>query len=401
MWNLIKNELEKMFYRKKILITFIILALMSGLVTYSYVRMNKSNAINNSPEVRLKNAQENLSNMENQKESGKMSERDKRYIDSDIENVKLEIENIKLQISSKASGDWRKSVEKNIEQLKDQKQHIDPLNNGSAIENLNVNINKLQYNLDHNIKPEEDYQSTGFGLLKALISATGFVFLAIIIGVLVSDNVSGEYTPPTMKVLLTRPVSRGKILFSKYVSAVISSILVVILVEFICFFIIGIVYGFGNIMSPMSVGTQYRYIKDMMQPGVINTVAIPGSTYIIPMWEFALRIIGLQMLFVVAAASFAFLLSTILKSSMISMAVNIVIIMVLSIVSTMPIIKKYAWLLFTSFGDVVGVVEKSMPDQFYGVKHFTVLNAVVVLTIWTVVCYVVSHITFRKKDMLI
>lgn len=401
MWNLIRNELEKMFYRKKILITFIILALMSGLMTYEYVHQNNINAINNKPETRIKNDENSINELQKSKDDARMPEKEKGNLDEQIQSLQIEIANIKSSMSTGTKVDWRKTAEENIKNLKEQKLQANPLSNDGSIESLNTSINTLQYSLDHNVKPEQEFKSTGYGLIQMIISNMGFVFLAIIIGVLVSDIVSGEYTPPTMKVLLTRPVSRGKVLFSKYISAIISSILMVLVVELLFFLIIGIGYGFGNPISPMAVGTKYKYVKDIMNPNNINPVAIVGSTYIIPMWEFTIRVIGLQVLYIAAAASFAFLLSTVLKSSMISMAVNIVVIMVISIVSTMPAIRNYAWLIFTSFGDVVGVIQKSTPAQFWGAKNFSPINAVIVLISWCVICYVVSHVIFRRKDILI
>lgn len=400
MWNLIRNEIEKMFYKKKILITLLILALMGGLMSYEYVHQNTQNEKNNRPEVRLQNAEENLRNMKQARDhSG--NEKENQFLDEDIVRVQREIEDLKTRKSMDNGVDWRKTAEQSIKQMKEEKAQINPLSKEGGAENLNISINTLQYNLDHNIKPKEDFKSTGYESLQSLISAMGFIFLAIIIGVLVSDIVSGEYTPPTMKVLLTRPVSRGKVLLSKYISAIISSVLMVLSVELVCFLIVGVLYGFGNSMYPTSVGTKYKYVTNIMQPNIKNQIAIVGSTYIIPVWQFTLRIIGLQVLYIIAAASFAFLLSTILKTSMISMAVNIVVIMVVSILSTAPFAKKIAWLLFTSFGDVVGVVQKNMPGQFYGAQHFSVTNAIIVLTCWSLVSYLISHVIFIKKDILI
>src|SRR3712207_8304588 len=53
----------------------------------------------------------------------------------------------------------------------------------------------------------------------------------------------------------------------------------------------------------------------------------------------------------VAAVSFTFLLSTIMKSSMISMALSIVLAIVFNIFTIMGLLRRYAHYLFSTFGD--------------------------------------------------
>jgi ABC-2 type transport system permease protein len=128
---------------------------------------------------------------------------------------------------------------------------------------------------------------------------------------------------------------------------------------------------------------------------------VEGSTYFIPAWEFILRSVGIQVIFIIAVTAFAFLVSTIFKSSMISMAVSTVLVIVAVVMlQSIRALRKYAAYVFTSYGDPGQLINGSIATAFNNPK-ITMGYALIVLGIWTVVSYVISHFLFTKKDILI
>src|SRR3712207_8764422 len=66
----------------------------------------------------------------------------------------------------------------------------------------------------------------------------------------------------------------------------------------------------------------------------------------------------------VAAVSFTFLLSTIMKSSMISMALSIVLAIVFNIFTLMGFLRRYAHYLFSTFGDPSDILTGEIINRY-------------------------------------
>lgn len=223
------------------------------------------------------------------------------------------------------------------------------------------------------------------------------------VGVIVfgSDMVSGEYTPPTMKFLLTEPVSRGKILFSKFITLVVSSTVFIVGIELIAFLIMGLIFKFGDFNYPVQVGTKFvQNLAVKPEMGQSAVKAIAGTTFIIPMWKHIINMFLLQALFIVACTAFTFVLSTVLKSSMVSMSLSIVLVIVFNIFSEFPALKKIGQYLFVSFGNVDSVLTGQLVYKFSNI-NLTPTFSITILLVWTAICYIISHVVFVKKDILI
>ena len=87
-----------------------------------------------------------------------------------------------------------------------------------------VEIGKNEYAIEHNIDPN---QMTGWEFVE---DATGLMTLiTIFAAVIAGDIVASEFTWGTIKLLLIRPVSRTKILLSKYVATLLFVVLLCVI----------------------------------------------------------------------------------------------------------------------------------------------------------------------------
>jgi ABC-2 type transport system permease protein len=163
----------------------------------------------------------------------------------------------------------------------------------------------------------------------------------------------------------------------------------------------GLIFSFGNLDYPITVGTRFVYDNTVtMEMGRKAMKMVEGSTIIIPMWKYLIQMFLLQALFIIASVSFAFLLSTVVKSSMVSMATSVVVIIVFTIFQSMPYVRDYAHFLFTTFGDPSNILSGNMAMNFNN-PSVTTTFAIGVMVIWSVVSYVIAHVVFTKKDILI
>lgn len=404
---LIKNEIVKLLMRKKTLVVTLGFAALIGLILYGSYREARNAKQYESVEFRINNLQASIDYTERRKDnipgdikdnSAKVEEY-KANIDSEVEEMKKQLEELK-NLNGK-DLDWRQELKLNISNLEQQVKTDVQVDERTRSE-WKLQLDKLKYLQEHDIKPVKDYDITSFNFLNSLVMIIGSVFLAIGVVVFVSDMVSGECTPPTLKVLLTQPVSRGKILLSKFIAVTVTSSVLILAVELLYFVIIGFIFGFGNAQYPMMVGSRYEYdMTTVLSNGTNPLTLIAGSAAIVPAWKYTIELMLLELLFIAACTAFAFLLSSVLKSSMVSMAVSIVsIIASLVMIEAVSSLKKVAAYLFVAYGDVTSILSGKVAVMF-GNPNLTIPVIVVILTAWIVVCYAVSHVIFTKKDILI
>lgn len=412
LFTLIKNEIIKLMNRKKtlvVIIAFILLVGFIGFVTYKEAtNMQKAQK----PENRIKVQQENIKyteqdkkNASNELKNCKNEVRKKELInelkdyDNEIKEYNNRIQEIKEEVK-KGKPNWKVTLQNRIKESESMLK--DTSRNESEKNYINKDLQKYKYLLQNNIEPqEENYDIRATDFIQGLFKLLGMIFLLFGIIIFASDMVSGEYTPPTMKFLLTEPVSRGKILFAKFISVLISSIVLIVGIEIMAFVVFGLIFKFGDMSYPVQVGT--KYVKDLLlsqQNGRTVFKIVAGSTYIIPMWKYIVNMFLFQTAFIVAAVSFTFLLSTIMKSSMISMALSIVLAIVFNIFTLMGFLRRYAHYLFSTFGDPSDILTGEIINR-YSNMNMTPGIVIGVLVIWTIICYIISHIVFTKKDILI
>ena len=273
MLGLISNEFIKLRYRKKFIITVIILAALCALFAFADVKFSKLQT----PDAQINTYKQAVTSIQNEKNNTKDEKRQAQLQDQ-IDQINLQIN--QLQLSKAADSDnWKDSLNNSINELKQQRDTASDLTEANSKEYFNKQIITNQYYIDHNIRPEKSGDVSAQSFLQGLIALIGAIFIPIIIAILVADIVSGEYTPPTMKVLLTRPITRNKLLLSKFLSAILSSFAVIIIIELISYVIMGLIFGFGNPLNPVTVGTTYT-------KAIISATA--GQTSLIPVFGLSL-----------------------------------------------------------------------------------------------------------------
>ncbi|WP_315114712.1 ABC transporter permease subunit [uncultured Clostridium sp.] len=400
MLTLIYNEIRKLIRRPKTIIVYIAFIALMAVVSVAGYKTEQRRIKMNTLEAQIetyKNYKESLLH-----EKNNAPEDEKANIDLNIKEIEKEIVELESLIKSgKTERDWKGELKTNIEAIE---KELSNSNDKSADKsNQQLELNKLKYLYDNNINPQEEYAFNGFNFLKILINdILGSLLLVIGVILFVSDIVSGECTPPTLKFLLIQPVSRGKVLLSKFIAVTISSLLLIVSSELIFFVIIGLLLGFGSANFPVITGTLYKfdYSKlDML--GKPAFVELADSSKIVPLWQYTLNMLLIQALFIVACAAFAFLVSSILKSSMASMTLGIISVIMATILSqVIPAVMKRSHYLFTSYGSISNIFDGTMAQRLQN-PSITTPYAITILLIWITVCYAISHFVFTKRDILI
>ncbi|MBL2346484.1 ABC transporter permease, partial [Klebsiella pneumoniae] len=113
---------------------------------------------------------------------------------------------------------------------------------------LKVRVEQQQYYLDHNINPMAPGAPT---FVRAFIEQGITLFIPLLVMIVAIDIVSGERSDGTMKMLLTRPIRRWKILLSKYVTMLFFISLILFLVGLFAYILSGLVFGYSGWNLPV------------------------------------------------------------------------------------------------------------------------------------------------------
>lgn len=382
--------------RKKTVVLVLTFILLVGFVMFGTYKDNQNRKRYNSREYRIQMLEESIQNLKQIKEDTKISAEDKKH---DEEQISLNEEQLKI-LKETPEGkeiDWKQDIRLRIKDIENalNEQGMD----SSYKETLKIQLEQYKYLLNNDIKYDED-NLNAFNFLKVLFEILGSIFLAVGIVMFTGDMVSGEYTPPTMKFLITQPVSRGKVLLSKFIAVVCTSVLMILTIEIVSYVLMGIIFGFGDANYPIFVGTRYEVDLTVAATEGHPLKVVAGSTYIMERWSFIIRAFLLQILFIIAAASFAFLLSVVLKSSMVSTSLGIVIVIALTIFQNIPYVKKGIAYVFSSYGNPFSLMQGNMAAMLKD-PAITTPFAVIVLAAWSILCYVLAHFVFVKRDILI
>ncbi|HEY5561292.1 MAG TPA: ABC transporter permease subunit [Clostridiaceae bacterium] len=399
MITLIKNEVIKLIHRKKTLVTLIAFIALIVLIGFGLYTQSKQVERYNNPKVQREQLQANISDLNQRIKVVGISDSDKKMYEDNIASLQVQLDSL-TNDPGVTNSDWKANLNTEIQSLEQN------LNDTNMDVNQKGQINKQlqtdKYLLANNIKPIDESKFNSVNYIKLIFQLLGAVFLAVGLAIFSSDMVAGEYTPATAKFLLAQPVSRAKVLLSKYITAVISSILLICFVEIIAFVVVGLLSGFGNMNYPVVVGERFRYdLSHINQAGGHDIIAIANTAFIIPMYKFLLEAVLLQILFIIACVSFVFMLSTVVKSSMVAMSISIVTIIAVSILQN---ISNSTKIVTSYFFIIYGSVDAALAGDYasrLGVPYPTLSFIIIVLIAWTIISYLIAHYVFIKRDILI
>lgn len=288
------------------------------------------------------------------------------------ELIEIEIENNKKWLAETEGAESKSYYNNEIERLNAYLENDIPLNI------LNVN-NSISY-------------------LLLSFTAIGVGFLAFGLILFNSDIVTGEYNPGTLKFLLIQPVTRIKVLLSKFFVATLSSIGLIIGAQLLSALIVGFIKGFGSLSIPILANMKYEFV---FEEGRRILTEVAGSGHFITIGSFLLKSFLLQSLFIIAMISFIFLISVISQSTVISMTILIATLLGSNIIySLSAAYRKISPFIFLHLTNSQNIISGSIIQETEFINAGFSLS-IIVLIITTVVFLSSSLYIFKKRDILI
>lgn len=406
MITLIKNEIIKILSRSKTWIVFGLFLIFITVTTYGTWNNDKNMRKWTSPESLITQAEEQLVYVKNDMKQAE-SDGDSNWIDHLKEREKNLLSQIdtnnKILKDGISEDAWKAELDEIIKDLENtikeyEEQGINEWNKVWYSE-TKQSLDDYKYLKANNIKPLEGWEYNNFTFYRNLTTFFGLGLLIAGIAVFMSDIVSGESTPATLKFLLTQPVKRGKILFSKFIVSIITVLSLILIPQFAGMSIVNITSNQN--VSDYPVRIEQKYEKKLHEESNQMVMEqIPNTSSMITNKELMLKSTLYQVLFIITACSVVFMISTLFKSSMTSMAVSVMLTIFLTIGSqTIPSLKTYSHLFFTTYADSYGLLTSNLALSYENI-NLTTETAVICMLITTLVSYLIAHINFTKKDML-
>ncbi|MEF3302711.1 ABC transporter permease subunit [Paenibacillus sp. GYB003] len=207
----------------------------------------------------------------------------------------------------------------------------------------------------------------GASAMTYISNASSMTFLVFIFSVVIAaDIVAGEFTWGTIKLLLIRPVGRSKVLLAKYI-AVLLFMLALLALLFVSTVVIGfLTFGAAQNGVPLTMG------------GILR--------------EYGFRLVEL-----VINVTFAFMISTVFRSSALAISLAFVIMFASGSVMTALIHLKKTWAKYILFANTdLSVYFGGRKPPFEGM---TLGFSVTMLVLYYAVFIALAWTIFRKRDV--
>ncbi|GMB09606.1 ABC transporter permease [Thermolongibacillus altinsuensis] len=325
MINLIHNEMIKIVRKKRLLIIAAIIAVLVALFTYAQLK-------------RVQSIQERL-----------------------------------------GTTDWRSQLQQQI---------IDTQNrlNSSGISEewrkfLQIRLRQQQYYLDHNINPSAPGAPT---FMRMFVENSIDLFIPLMVMVISADLVSSEASGGTIKLLLTRPVKRWRVLLSKYLAMILAVSFILLSSGVISYLISGIVFGFGGWTLPLLTGFS-------VQGEELDT----SNVHLIPQWKYLLMEFGLAWFVSIVVGTLTFMLSVLMRSTAAVMGIMLAALISGTILSSMVSSWESAKYLFMVNLRLTDYVSGMAPP----IDGMTLGFSMTVLTVWGLAALIISFLVFTRRDV--
>lgn len=208
-----------------------------------------------------------------------------------------------------------------------------------------------------------------------LIMNSLWVHIPFLISLVAGDQLAGEATGGTFRLLLIRPASRSQVLFSKYVTTLMYSFTLVAFLALVCLGLGLALFGPGPLIVP----------------GRILTVIPSGELA----WRMSIAF-GLATFSMWCVASLAFLFSSLVENAIGPIIGTMAVIIGLFIISNMPteLFKELRPYLFTSY---LNVWQKALESP---IPWGTIRSHLAVLGGHCIGFYLITWYIFVKKNIL-
>ncbi|GMB07395.1 ABC transporter permease [Thermolongibacillus altinsuensis] len=229
-----------------------------------------------------------------------------------------------------------------------------------------------EYRLEHNIKPVASNSFWGHLVNSADIIALITLFTIIV----AAGSVASEFSWGTIKLLLIRPVSRTKILLSKYIAALLFALCMLLFLLVFSAIVGAVIFGIENIHEPYLAYQNGMVVEKNMLFHVMQVYAFNCAD-------------------LVMMTTFAFMISTVFRNQ--SLAIGLATFtMFAGSQITMLLAMKFEWAKYLLFANTH---LSQYIDGVPPVEGMTMSFSILVLLVYFIVFCSFTWFIFNKRDV--
>ncbi len=170
------------------------------------------------------------------------------------------------------------------------------------------------------------------------------------------------------------------------------------LTQFFFFLGVSLVKGFGNFARPMLVDTKYEFI---LKNGNKVLNEITGSGHYIDLSSYLIRALLLQGLYIVVMVTFIFMVSTLVKSGIVSLTINISALLGANIIYNLSTTyRQFSPFIFIHYSNIESIISGDVIAQTKNLM-FTYETITIVSIISILVFMGIALTVFKKRDIQI
>lgn len=245
-----------------------------------------------------------------------------------------------------------------------------------------VMVQQLQYYLDRDVNPNSP---NGVTFTREFMSNSVTLFIPLLVMAVASDLVSSERSTGTIKMLLTRPVRRWKVLTSKLIAMTLFVSLIVLLTGVMSYCISGTVFGYGGWFEPVFTGFQ-------LAGASVNS----ANVHAVPQWLFIIMQSGLIWFSAFVVGCLAFMVSVLVRSTAASIVTMMATIIAGTILSNMASSWHSAKYLFMVNLELANYLVGTPPP----IEGMSLPFSLITLVVWAAGALIVAYKVFTKQDIL-
>ncbi|MDP4163356.1 MAG: ABC transporter permease [Bacillota bacterium] len=266
---------------------------------------------------------------------------------------------------------WKQTMRVEVNQAK-----LELKNMGHApkqvVEATQKNIALKEYQINHSIPPTQKYAVWDF-----VSSGSGMIQLAGLFTIIIAAGiVSSEFTWGTIKFLLIRPISRGKILVSKYITVIMFSIVMLV-----------ILFSLSSLLGVILFGTPETSVPYL---NYLNGKVTEQNMALHLIILYGMKSIGMIML-----ATMAFMISAAFRNSSLAIGISIFLLFTGGELTGL-LALKFNWAKYILFANT------DLMQYFEGepmVDGMTLSFSVIMLAVYFIIFQSIAFYVFKKRDV--
>ena len=277
-------------------------------------------------------------------------------------------------------SDWRTQT---IQRISDLRNRVTSSNAPEEFKKFSyAQINLSQFYLDNNVEPNP---KSAANFTRGFIERTSTLFIPLLVIIVIADMVSAEHAGGTIKILLSRPVSRFKVLLSKYIAVILFVSMTILSAGLTAYLVSGLFIGYG--------GWDYNIITGITNNG---QQADFSNAHLLSYAEYTLMQYGFAWFVSLVIGTITFMVSVLVRSTAAAMGTMIALIIVgLILANLVSSWESLKYLFMVNLG--LTNYLSGIPQPIEGM---TLPFSLTVLVFWGIAALITAFTVFMRKDIL-